>query len=187
MSFRFSQRSRTVLAVAAVGVPLGVGAPALAADLSDKSVTVLMNYAWTILPNKFTTPAGKIITVDKSKKDDVMVPLPVARDVIKVARLSAHAQICKLIDKQVANYRTMMKSEEDKKTWSEQQMLFINQLHLFTVMWLTGGVKIEERNGENVITIDESEGEKEQTCTDEQKQKVEAEIDTYVKGTKTTQ
>jgi hypothetical protein len=166
----------------------GAAAPARAAELSDKSVSVLMNYAWAILPNKFTTPQGKVIEVDKSKRDAVIVPIEVARDVVKVARLSAHAQICKLSDKQVENYRTMMSREEakkagDKAQWSDQQLLYISQLHLFTVMWLTGNVKIVEKDGEKEVVVDEGGGESaEQTCTDEQRKAVEQQIDAYVKA-----
>lgn len=155
-----------------------------AADLSDKSVTVLMNYAWALLPAKFTTPAGKVIVVDRTKKAEIMVPLDVAREVIKVARLSAHAQICKLNEKQVENYRTLMRREEAKKdpAWTDQQMLYISQLHLFTVMWLTGNVKLVEKDGEKEVEINvQEQADKEQTCTDVQKKTIEEQIDAYIK------
>ncbi len=63
--------SRAV-AIAAMGSALAIcGAPnsASAQQLSDRSVEVLMNYAWSILPTKFTTQTNKVIVVDKSKKD----------------------------------------------------------------------------------------------------------------------
>lgn len=184
---------RVGLVPIAIALALGASLPAIgaAADLSDKSVNVLMNYAWAILPTKFTTPQGKVITVDKTKRDTVMVPVEVAREVIKVARLSAHAQICKLTDKQVENYRTMMQVEEAKKNgeapqWSDQQLLYISQLHLFTVMWLTGNVKLVEKDGEKEVVVDEGAEQKEQTCSDEQKKSVEAAIDTYLKTSKSS-
>ncbi len=48
------------------------------------SVTLLMNYAWDALPEKFTPPNGKTIVVDKKKKRRSMVPLDMAREVGQV-------------------------------------------------------------------------------------------------------
>lgn len=181
MAMRGMRALATMLCAAGLAGACMASGPAVAADLSDKSVKILMGYAWSVLPDKFTTPTGKVIVVDKAKKDQVLVPVDVARDVIKVARLSAHAQICKLDDKQVENYRTMMQREEDKKKWSDQQLLYISQLHLFTVMWLTGNVKLVEKDGQNEVVVDEGTGAKEQTCTDAQKAKVTEQIDAYIK------
>ena len=35
-------------------------------------------------------------------------------------------------------YQTMMRQKEATKQLSQQQLLYISQIHLFTVMWLTG-------------------------------------------------
>lgn len=172
----------SVVSVALMALPAGAPA-AIAADLSDKSVEVLMNYAWAVMPKKFTKPNGEVIEVDKSKKAEIIVPKEVAREVIKVARLTAHASICKLEEKQAENYRTLMKREEAKKAWTDQQLLYINQLHLFTVMWLTGNVQIKQEGDEKEVVVDEGgNAESEQTCTDAQKAKVEEQINSYVKG-----
>ena len=60
-------------------------------ELSDKSVLTLMRYAWGMVPEKFTTPTGKTIIVDKSKASEAIVPLDTAREagtqVHKPARL----------------------------------------------------------------------------------------------------
>ena len=58
-----------IVAVAVALLPLA-GASAQTAvpkELSERSVKVLMDYAWSILPAKFTTPEGKVIEVDKKK------------------------------------------------------------------------------------------------------------------------
>ncbi len=183
MSMRTTRTLQALGAAAALAAMAATASPAQTAELSEKSVQTLLDYAWAVLPDKFTTPTGKVIAVDKKKRESVAIPIEVAREVITVARLSAHAQICKLQDAQIANYRTMMKVEEAKKSWSDQQLLYISQLHLFTVMWLTGNVKIEEKEGENVVVVDEGGGAgKEQTCTDEQKKKVEEQIVAYFKA-----
>ena len=155
-----------------------------AKELSERSVQVLMNYAWAILPSKFTTQNGKVIEVDKKKRKEVMIPVPLARSIIQVARLSAHAQICELPEEQAANYRAMMKVENDKKKWSDQQLLYISQLHLFTVMWLTGNVKVTEKEGEKEVTVNERGTPSKQSCTDVQKKQVQTQIDAYLKSLK---
>jgi len=129
-----------VALVWAAALLAGAVAPALAQtkELSDKSVLTLMRYAWGMVPQKFTTPLGKTIEVDKTKPSDSIVPLETAREIIHAARLSAFAQLCELVEEQRANYQTLMRREEAKAKWTDQQMLFINQLHLFTVMTLTG-------------------------------------------------
>jgi hypothetical protein len=62
-------------------------------ELSDKSVMTLMHYASGNVPDKFVTPLGHTILVDRSK---LFVPMETAREVIRVARLSAYAQLCEL-------------------------------------------------------------------------------------------
>lgn len=167
----------------AVVVVLAVVAPAAAAEkLSDKSVKVLMDWAWLTLPNKFTTPEGKVIVVDKDKKDEVIVPVDVARHIIEIARNSAHAQICQLVDKQVENYRTLMETEEKKKLWTDQQMLYIHNLHTFTVQLLAGGMKVKIEDGGTVIEKDTGPAAEPVECSDDQKKKVTEDIDEYVES-----
>lgn len=155
-------------------------ARAQAKDLSDKSVLSLMQYAWAMVPAKFTTPQGKVIEVDKSKPSEAIVPMDVARDIIRAARLSAYAQLCDLLEEQRANYQTLMRREEAKAKWSDQQMLFLNQLHLFTVMTLTGKVALVEKDGDRQVIVQESKPTKTESCTDTEKKKVQEQIMAYV-------
>lgn len=177
-----TKASRAVAVAAMVSTLALCGVPggAAAQQLSDRSVEVLMNYAWSILPTKFTTQTNKVIVVDKSKKDEVVVPVEVGRNVIKVARLSAHAQICNLQNAQTANYRAMMKVESDKNKWSDQQLLYISQLHLFTILWLTGNVEITQEGGEKNVAVTDSAKKKKPTCTDSQRKNVLKRIEDYV-------
>jgi hypothetical protein len=159
-------------------------------DLSDESVKVLMNYAWAMTPVKFTRPDGLIIEVDKSKRDEVVVPIEQARNVIRVARLSAYAQICGLTEEQSSNFQTMMAREQAKKSdnggekWTKQQLLYINQLHLFTVMTLTGKLTVMETEGEGdkeVVVEEKAVGNKKApTCSDTERDKVKEQIKAFV-------
>jgi hypothetical protein len=131
-------------------------------------------------PPKFTTPTGKVIEVDKSKRSEVVVPIDTAREVIRVARLSALAQLCGLPEEQGANYQTMMRREQIKKRWSDQQLLYISQLHLFTVMTMAGKVQVVEKDGEKEVVVQEGKQAKAETCTDTERQKVKEQITAYV-------
>lgn len=167
---------------------MAVASPAAAEELSEKSVRSIMEYAWAMLPQQFTQKDGKVIIVNKTKKEDVMVPLDVAREAIRVGRISAHAQVCNLAEDQALNHSSLMKREIDKKKWSDQQQLYINYLHLTTVMLLTGKIKVIEtdaaepgkESGKEVV-VDEKK-EPAQTCSEEQKAKVKELIAQYVKS-----
>jgi hypothetical protein len=154
-------------------------APAAGQELSEKSVRTFMEYAWSLVPAKFTKPDGAVVEIDKKKKEQVLVPLDVAREVIRVGRLSAHAQVCELGEEQVLNYRSLMKRESEKKKWSEQQMIYVNQLHLTTVMLLTGKIKLVEKDGDKEVVVEESKSNA-QTCSAEQRAKVKDLIMAYV-------
>ena len=160
----------------------GAAAPvqAQSKELSDKSVLTLMRYAWGMVPQKFTTPLGKTIEVDKTKASELIVPLETAREVIQAARLSAYAQLCELVEEQRANYQTLMRREEAKAKWTDQQILFINQLHLFTVMTLTGKVALVEKDGDKQVVVQEGKPAKTGTCSDTERKKVQEQIMAFV-------
>jgi hypothetical protein len=164
---------------AALGVA-GASANAQNKELSDKSVALLMHYAWIMTPQKFTTPLGKVIEVDKTKQDKVVVPADVAREVIKVARLTAYAQLCDLPEEQTVNYQTFMRREEATGKWTDQQLLYINQLHLFTVMTMTGKIRVVQQEGDKQVIVQDGKAMKTETCTDTEKQKIQAQIMAYV-------
>jgi hypothetical protein len=174
-----NMRAGVALAGATALALMGSVASASAQELSEKAVRSFMEYAWSLTPKQFSKPDGSVILIDKSKKDQVLVPLDVARDVIKAGRLSAHAQICDLRDDQISNHRAMMRREDIKKKWTPQQMVYISQLHLTTVMLLTGRIKLVEKEGDKEVVVEEKK-EPAQTCTEEQRNKVKELITAYV-------
>ncbi|MFO7298395.1 MAG: hypothetical protein DIU63_13150 [Proteobacteria bacterium] len=166
---------------------LGLGALMLmvssagAQDLSERAVKAFMDYAWALTPAKFTKPDGTSVEIDKKDRGKVEIPMDVAREVIKVGRLTAHAQICELPEDQVENYRSLMRRETAKNKWTEQQLIYINQLHLTTVMLLTGKIRlVEKRDGEKDVVIEEPDKNDAKTCTDEQRKKVKELIAAYI-------
>jgi len=161
---------------------LAVGATAQSqpqSKLSDKSVHTLMEYAWQILPHKFTSPGGKLIEVDKKKRESAIVPVESAREIIRVAYSSAQAQVCELWEEQQANYDTLMRREMAKKKWSDQQLLYITTLHRMTIHTVAGKLRVEEKGGELKVFLDPikpGEGK----CSDDQKSKIRDSIVAYV-------
>jgi hypothetical protein len=162
----------------AVGV---LAAPASAQELSEKATRAFMQYAWSLTPEAFTKPNGETVQIDKSKPDEVMIPLDVAQQVIRTGRLSAHAQVCDLAQEQSDNHNSLMRREIERKRWTPQQVVYINQLHLTVVMLLTGRIKLVENDTGKEVVVEESKTAS-ATCSAEQKQKVKELIAAYVKS-----
>ncbi|MGE5259279.1 MAG: hypothetical protein ACM3MH_00215 [Actinomycetota bacterium] len=109
--------------------------------LSDSAVRVLMTYAMSIIPDSYAGSDGKDVKIDKSDPSKFVIPVEDARRVVRAATRSAYAEVCDLKDLARANFDTLMKSEETKK-WSKDQMLLISALHMFSVSYFTGSIKI---------------------------------------------
>jgi hypothetical protein len=152
-------------------------------ELSAKSTKLIMGFALTTIPSEIKQPDGKVLKIDRSKPGEILVPINDARRIIMAARNSAHAQMCDLPELQSENYMALMRSEQAKNKWTQQQFLFINRLHLFTVMWLTGNVKFLEKDGKKEPrVISEPDKGKKKSCTAEEKAKVRKNIEAFLKS-----
>ncbi len=169
-------------ALAVVGVPMKAAQAQQQPELSQKSIETLMEYAWAITPDRFTKPNGVTVEIDRNNRKNVEVPVDTAREVIRVGRLSAHAQVCDLKEEHALNFRTMMAREAIKKKWSEPQMVFMNQLHMVTVMLLTGQLKLIEREEGKEAAVSEETVGKQSSCSAEQKAKVKEALTAYLKA-----
>jgi len=167
--------------IVSVTLMIATGCQAAAQQLSERSVRTIMSYAFNYTPEKFTPPSGKTVFIDKSKPKTVVVPIDKAREIIMAGRLTAHAQICDLPEDQVRNYHSLMLREKNSKKWSPQQMVFINQLHLTTVMMLVGKLQIVKKDGKKTVSVAPGKS-KVGTCTTEQREKVKELITAYVKS-----
>lgn len=152
-------------------------------ELSLKSAKLIMGFALTTIPSEIKQPDGKVLKIDRGNLDKILVPIEDARRIIMAARNSAHAQMCDLPELQSENYMALMRSEQAKNKWSQEQILFINRLHLFTVMWLTGNVKFLEKDGkkEPQVISEPDKGDK-KACTEEEKAQVKTNIEAYLKS-----
>lgn len=163
--------------------------------LSDSAVRVLMTYAFSIIADEQPGPDGKPQKIDKSDPNKFLIPDDDARRVIRAATRSAYAEACELPELARANYQTLIKSEEAKKVWSEQQLLMINALHMFSASYFAGGVTISEApdeapaDGATAVSKGaapapgaEIIAPKRPQCPPEQKQKVTNSINAYVQA-----
>jgi hypothetical protein len=179
LTFLFSGLALTTAVAAQDSAATKGGEPT---ELSLKSVKLITGFALTTIPSEIKQPDGKVIKIDRNNLERILVPLEDARRVILAARNSAHAQMCDLPELQAENYLALMRQEQAKNKWTPEQMLFINRLHLFTVMWLTGNVKFLEKDGkkEPQVIAEPDKGEK-KSCTPDEKAKVKANIEEYLK------
>jgi hypothetical protein len=163
--------------------------------LSDSAVRVLMTYAFSLIPETQTGTDGKSVKVDKSDPSVFLIPNDDARRIIRAATRSAFAHACELEDLARANYNTLMQAEQAKKVWSDQQLLMINALHMFSASYFSGEVKITEAPDQGEATgstAAKDEGAagtalvapKKPDCPPEQKQKVINSINAYVQSAK---
>lgn len=160
--------------------------------LSDSAVRVLMTYAFSLIPDEQPGPDGKPVKHDKSDPNKFLIPDEDARRVIRAATRSAYAEACQLENLARANYQAMMQSEMAKKIWSEQQLLMINALHMFSSSYFSGNAKITEVPDEGDTTVAQGDEQPSQgadlvppkrpPCPPEQKQKVENAINAYVQS-----
>lgn len=167
--------------IAAVLMVMAGTVPASAQGLSERTVRVIMEYAWSLTPQQFSKPDGSVIQIDKNKKGEILIPVEDAAEVVKAGRLSAHAQVCDLRDEQIQNHRALMRREIARNKWTPQQEVYISQLHLTTVMLMNGRIKLVEKEGNKDVIVDETSKPK-QTCTDEQRNKVKELILAYVEA-----
>lgn len=160
--------------------------------LSDSAVRVLMTYAFSIIPEQQHDAKGNAVKIDKSDPKLFLIPPDDARRVIRAATRSAYAEACQLIDLAQANYQAMMKSEEAKKVWSEQQLQMITALHMFSASYFAGHAKIttEPEPGSSAVSKggEQAAGDADLAqpqppqCPPEQKLKVETAIKAYVQA-----
>jgi hypothetical protein len=171
----------SILVMSALAGMLPAQGQSASQGLSDDSVKVILKYAWQQTPPRFTKPDNTVVEIDIKKPEAVVVPVEVAREIIIAARRSALAQICKLEEHQVANYRSLMVREVQKKKWSEQQMVFINMIHLTTVQIFSGDVTINNKDDAgNVVSKTPLENKRAQSCTDAEAAKLKEQIEAYV-------
>ena len=161
-------------------------------DLSDKAVRIMSALATKLVRAKEKDSKGQVLEIDKSKPETFMIPLDDARYVIKMGRVSAHAHICRLLELEAKNYLTMMAVERARKKWTKPQLIFINRLHLFTVMWMSGSAEItvSDKTTEKKTKLDVEKANKKaeaaeanrKKCTKAEIARIEKQVESSIKA-----
>ena len=180
MTSRRAKDFLTLLVTAAViAAPMAVQAQAK--GQSDRAVTILMEFAWNSLPRQFRGSDGEVIVIDRANKNEVMVPLEKARQIVNVGDLSARAQYCDLPEEQTANFQSMMRRELASEKWTKQQVVFITLLHATTVAYLTGTMKVLfQGEGDAAPEIVTKGPVWTEPCTDKVREDIKARITAYI-------
>ncbi len=156
-------------------------------SISDKTVSILMNYAWSAVPPQVTLRSGKVVKFERDKRQEIEVPLPTAKEIIIAAYRSYEAQICDLPAALVANRDAMMVRFLKKKDWTDQQIQYANLLHAFVVSYMSGKVELRYVEGDKKeVKVAETPAEKviqPKKCSPEQRKSVDERIYAYYKTT----
>jgi hypothetical protein len=133
-------------AVTLLSVSFAAQAQTAKGEVSDKTLKTLKALAWQSLPSKIILNDKRVIEIDKSDPSKIIIPDEEAREVIKVAHLTARAHKCDLPELVIANRDALLLREKNKKKWSESQLQYINALHLYTVQLLVGKIEVVDKD-----------------------------------------
>jgi hypothetical protein len=168
-----------LLSATTIAAPLSVCAQAK--PQNDRAVTLLMDFALNTIPRQFRQPNGEVITIDRTKKSEITVPLEKAREIVTVADRSARAQYCNLPEEQGANFQSMMQREVASERWTKQQLVFITLLHATTVAYLTGSMRVTfEGDGEAGTEVVTKGPVWTEPCTDRLREDIKSRVLAYI-------
>ncbi|ODR98829.1 hypothetical protein AUC68_06435 [Methyloceanibacter methanicus] len=160
--------------------------------LSERGVRNMVYYAFSLIPDEVKGPDGKMVPVDKADPNKFVIPEDDARRVIRAATRSAYADVCGLPNLAQANYEAMLTKEKAQQSWSREQLLMIEALHLFAVSFFTGNASFstepDSDSAEGEGAAAQASGEPSEVhkappppkCPPEQRQRVESAINAYV-------
>jgi hypothetical protein len=152
-------------------------------QLSDLTVQKYMEFAWSNMGTQYSDREGNTISIDKSKKDEVVVPLETGRDVIIAAGRGARARVCGLAQEEVLNFQSLVNRENAKNKWSKEQKQYMVVLHT-TVIQLNAGTAKLRIDGEGNKLVEASQQPKPpRPCTDAERASLKEEIAAYVAQT----
>jgi len=145
---------------------------------NERTVRVIMSWAFAALPEKFKIASGEEIKLDRTDPNKFYIPTDDARRVIRVAMRSANADLCGLQKLQVGNFRKMMNNEKILGKWTKYQVIFIKQLHIATGLVVTGGFQVGKDGQDSTDASGEQRNK--YNCSDKERARVTASIETYL-------
>lgn len=146
---------------------------------SDRTVRVLMGWAFAAVPEKVTTSDGREITIDRSDPSQFMIPIEDARRIIRVAMRATDAKLCGLPELEARTFLTMMAREKALGKWSKKQIKFIQMLHISAGLVITGGFSVGEKTADKENS--QQENSKKYKCSEQDRARVKSRIEAYLK------
>ncbi len=159
-------------------------------SINPKTVKILMGEALTLIPSETKKSDGTVIKFDKSDMSKITVPFEDAERIIKVAYMSAQASRCGMPEVEAENWQLLRNTEIAKKQWNDQQLFYINRLHMLVVMMVNGNYKLKEGADADTKPVGEKTIPRELVtpkpvqCSDEDKQQIRGRIEAYWNGPK---
>ena len=168
--------------IALLIVPLSA---AHAQKISEKSVRILMKYALSYTPDRFTRADGTTVVIDRKDPEAIkalMVPIDKASEAVMAARMAAYARVCGLFDDEKNTFISFLTREQQSKKWTPQQIIFLRSLFYTTEMLMVGKVQeIKHTDGGKKVVIREGKPVI-KSCTEEQRVKVKNMVAAYLKS-----
>ncbi len=151
---------------------------------SDRTVRVIMGWAFVAVPESVKR-GGKVVKLNRENPKDFYVPLEDARRIIRVSARSANANLCGMNKLEARNFLKLMSNEKALNKWTPNQITFIHQLHIATSLVMTGSGQA----GEDVKKKDDAKNDARHKykCSDEERERIRASIESYIKTSEKTQ
>ena len=172
-------RAGFTLAITTVVVATGASAPANA-QISDQSVNWYIQFVWNNMGAQFSDRDGTVVRINKSKKDEVIVPIDVARHVIVGGWRGARSRICDLPEEFTANFELTRASANRKGKWSSQQRHFMKELFQRVVQLNSGKTKVVVSEDGKVVKEEVIKSKVIKECTDEERESLRKEVKSMV-------
>jgi hypothetical protein len=145
---------------------------------NDRTVRVIMGWAFAAVPETVKRN-GKEVKLDRENPKDFYIPVKDARRVIRASMRSANAGACDLKKLEIQNFKKMMSGEKALGKWSPNQIIFIKHLHIATGLVIAGkftaGKEADKKDDGS------ADGSNKYKCSAEERERVQASIETYLK------
>ncbi len=92
----FPRAKETLKALEAIPAAAKAGTPPKAKGMSDKALQLLMDNAWQYMPVSCKFKDGTALTIDKNARSQYTVDTKLGKEIVRIARIGAHAKICGL-------------------------------------------------------------------------------------------
>lgn len=147
---------------------------------SDRAVRVIMSYAFAAIPDELPKRDGEVVKIDRNNPEKFMIPIEDARQIIRLASLSARADLCGLKDLERKHFGNIMKHERTVKKRTSYQILFIELMHATTGLVMTGSVQV----GEDAAKPDDQtkDARNEYVCSPQERERVKAAVEADIKA-----